>query len=465
MRNIMILVFVLSIQNYWAISKEYINPDGGEWITIDSVLAYNAEGSNSPSYYFNLSCYDSLNCIGHYGDFMTASIYSRIRKTTDGGNSWFDIREDTSPPTYPNKRFIFYPEKDLIVIGCDSGYVLRSTDGGKNWDFTQYITTLEPQYFQLNRMYMKGKIGIMHYSGIGNAYITEDGGENWTKMQFNTNPSIRPSIFSIMDSNNIIVNSIIRTESDTSYYYFKSTNRGKNWSFVTKIPESENYYSFMNFVNEKIGFSRHHELLVQGDIFKGTSDTTSTKFYKTTDGGLTWNKIYEIIDQGRGFGNLTVADSLNFIAVNTSGAHLRTTDGGITWQKGSFFTFEGEYQAGSTSFTNTYMSPTTPIMGYGPRILKYVGKNTSVDNNKSIKQEISIYPNPSSDFITIQLSNKGLQPFADGDKVQIYDVLGIEVMSVGIGLGLSQQRIDVSHLPAGVYFVKVGGMVDRFVKM
>ncbi|MBX3043594.1 MAG: T9SS type A sorting domain-containing protein [Candidatus Kapabacteria bacterium] len=35
---------------------------------------------------------------------------------------------------------------------------------------------------------------------------------------------------------------------------------------------------------------------------------------------------------------------------------------------------------------------------------------------------------------------------------------------IGTGLDLSTQRIDVSHLPAGVYFIRVGNMVEKFVK-
>ncbi|MBX3043300.1 MAG: hypothetical protein KIT33_13770 [Candidatus Kapabacteria bacterium] len=44
-------------------------------------------------------------------------------------------------------------------------------------------------------------------------------------------------------------------------------------------------------------------------------------------------------------------------------------------------------------------------------------------------------------------------------------MLGIEVMSVGIGLDLSTQRIDVSHLPAGVYFIRIGENIEKFVKI
>ncbi len=38
-------------------------------------------------------------------------------------------------------------------------------------------------------------------------------------------------------------------------------------------------------------------------------------------------------------------------------------------------------------------------------------------------------------------------------------------MSVGTGLDLSTQRIDVSELPSGVYYIKIGDRVEKFVKL
>ena len=81
------------------------------------------------------------------------------------------------------------------------------------------------------------------------------------------------------------------------------------------------------------------------------------------------------------------------------------------------------------------------------------------------KPSMNIYPNPTGDFITIQFSNKELQLFAEGEIVQIFDVLGIEVLSVETRHAMSLQHIDVSHLPAGVYFIRFGNKVEKFVKM
>jgi len=52
--------------------------------------------------------------------------------------------------------------------------------------------------------------------------------------------------------------------------------------------------------------------------------------------------------------------------------------------------------------------------------------------------------------------------------VEIYDVIGVLMQSTNLSPALSEgegARIDVSHLATGVYFVKIGGMVEKFVKM
>ena len=78
-----------------------------------------------------------------------------------------------------------------------------------------------------------------------------------------------------------------------------------------------------------------------------------------------------------------------------------------------------------------------------------------------------ISPNPATDFITIQLSNKGLQPFAENDKVQIFDILGIENITTPYPLLAKEgnMRIDISHLPTGVYYIRIGNKVEKFVKL
>ena len=80
-------------------------------------------------------------------------------------------------------------------------------------------------------------------------------------------------------------------------------------------------------------------------------------------------------------------------------------------------------------------------------------------------QDNSISPNPATDYITISTSNKGFQSFATSDNVQIFDMLGIEVISESIHPMTSSHRMNVEKLPPGVYFIRIGDKVEKFVKL
>ena len=91
-----------------------------------------------------------------------------------------------------------------------------------------------------------------------------------------------------------------------------------------------------------------------------------------------------------------------------------------------------------------------------------------------------IYPNPATDFIALNSSNKGLKPFATNDLlIEIYDVMGVLIQYTSVETisyaelsfhELSLGKIDVSNLPPGVYFLNIVGsngacsIVEKFVK-
>jgi hypothetical protein len=81
---------------------------------------------------------------------------------------------------------------------------------------------------------------------------------------------------------------------------------------------------------------------------------------------------------------------------------------------------------------------------------------------------IIISPNPASDYIEIFCPplERGLGGVAP---VYIFDVLGMEITSPSLRAtppyhGGEKVRIDVSHLSPGVYFIRVGNEVRKFVK-
>ena len=137
-------------------------------------------------------------------------------------------------------------------------------------------------------------------------------------------------------------------------------------------------------------------------------------------------------------------------------------------------------QATKTLWIMTFDDPYIPYKNYGSYKgslwkLKLPWESTSVNDISVHKSGIVIYPNPANDFITIQLSYKGLKPFAATEKVQVFDVLGIEVGQSSLidfashnnsqsGM-IDLLRIDVSHLSSGVYFIRIGNKVEKFVKL
>ena len=77
---------------------------------------------------------------------------------------------------------------------------------------------------------------------------------------------------------------------------------------------------------------------------------------------------------------------------------------------------------------------------------------------------IQITPNPAGEYITISLKpSEGFEP-SEGSAINIYNTLGEKVWFVGTCRDLFA-RIDISDLPKGIYFVKVGGETKKFVKM
>jgi hypothetical protein len=97
--------------------------------------------------------------------------------------------------------------------------------------------------------------------------------------------------------------------------------------------------------------------------------------------------------------------------------------------------------------------------------LGIVDKN--INKQMENRTNLSISPNPATDYINIKPS-EGFEP-SEGYIIQIFDILGIEMSSAGGGVnevyGGGSIRIDISNLSAGVYFIRIGDKVEKFLKM
>ncbi|GAB4304497.1 MAG: hypothetical protein Kow0068_26240 [Marinilabiliales bacterium] len=89
--------------------------------------------------------------------------------------------------------------------------------------------------------------------------------------------------------------------------------------------------------------------------------------------------------------------------------------------------------------------------------VKSCGTGTEEINTKG-DEYFEVYPNPAYSSLFIELTENKLL----NNEIQIIDIKGNSILSVT--LKHKKESIDISTLPKGVYFVKLGEQVERFVK-
>jgi rhamnogalacturonyl hydrolase YesR len=78
----------------------------------------------------------------------------------------------------------------------------------------------------------------------------------------------------------------------------------------------------------------------------------------------------------------------------------------------------------------------------------------------TVAERATVYPNPAKDELFINRSN--VPNAVKAENVEIYDIAG---RTRTTDKWLNGKSINVSHLPAGVYIVKVGNYAERFIKL
>lgn len=231
--------------------------------------------------------------------------------TDDAGQTWKELLINTDD-------FVYWdcarPKEDEVFISNEFG-ILRTKNGGITWDTLLSI-------FDQSRLHLSFISKDIGYAiALNNFYKTTDGGNNWT---FLFNPQI-PSNSSdeflldaqfISESNGFIV---------TNDSLYVTTDAGQNWSapiFVGSQTGNNNVYRG-HYGSENILF------------FIGDQG-----IYKSSDGGLNYKLINELIDNNRQFlpNSLFMLDEKRgFISAshtyitghyaNTNSVFLKTTTG------------------------------------------------------------------------------------------------------------------------------------------
>src|SRR5262249_53428159 len=92
-----------------------------------------------------------------------------------------------------------------------------------------------------------------------------------------------------------------------------------SWQIVSQVKVSD--ARFIAFLNDQIGY-------LVGNIM--TRENSGCEIFKTTDGGKTWNKVFESKLSGGSTG-LSILDENNVLVAMNNEYLLRTKDGGKDW--------------------------------------------------------------------------------------------------------------------------------------
>lgn len=245
---------------------------------------------------------------------------------------------------------VYFLDKDVgwvcgwqYVGSIPTGVILSTNDGGENWTKLQIEVGSSYHSYYYNEVYFQNiNTGIL--AGSGGILRTKDGGQSW---EIKHNVDINGMSF--YDANNAIaVGSII----------LKTTDGGDTW-IEQFSPRS---FSNVAYINNTTAFgvangSRIYRTTDGGNDWEmlenpGEDDLFGVHFFdenfgtavgdgtvmRTNDGGETWVHRYFDIHDLIGVYHISATD---ITAIGNNGSILHTTDGGLNW----------EYEAsGTTAF-------------------------------------------------------------------------------------------------------------------
>jgi photosystem II stability/assembly factor-like uncharacterized protein len=362
---------------------------------------------------------------------------NRILKTTDGGNTWIPQSVNTSRGFFK----IHFLDNDTGYVVGESGTIMKTVDGGLNWNYlfsniNQYLFDVE---FPVNSLvgYVSGESGKLAK--------TIDGGNTWTSIG-----SFNKDILAMCFPTDNLIGYVA-----TAYQrIYKTIDGGETWNIK---------------YDGNIPGAKMSDILFPFDTQTGyaLSYGNGSKILKTMDGGNNW----QVIDPGITQELLSISfptPQVGYISAfhdNFSSVLLKTTDSGLTWNK---VPVPYAYALNAVCFPNGvdtgYIVGT--LSGAILRTINGGGINTSIADSPVRNQIldntlIHNYPNPFTENTTINY----LLPKDAYVILKVFDFIGCELKTLvncEQAKGEHKFIFNAEGLPPGVYFyqLRVNGKVE-----
>ena len=393
-----------------------------------------------------------------------------------------------SVPTAENLYDIEFPEEISGVgyIGGDNGVLLKTIDGGMSWFTVDYAGINASEFTTLRFIDLEFVSDAVGFATFGyevgwGLYKTVDGGLNWSEVNPDAGPFCYKHTLEVIDENHYFVGG----RACFSGPEIAEFNNGE-WSLKQVASVFTNSGEYVN------------DIKMDGQL--GIATTSASEFLRTIDGGQSWSSIESpILSPEDGLTDVMIInDTVMYAGMNNNGpsnyVFFESTDSGITWSEAfpdegdmimyaSWHTFgqsnSGVLYASASANNENYMhSSIDGVWTYEPvdeKILSIdsyglnntfgVGENGFVifnDSNAGIFEqdiEAKIYPNPASEFITLELDNE------TSTHLKIYDQLGALIYQTSTH---GNKTIDISQYKQGIYTLKLESnthfSIQKFIK-
>lgn len=211
-------------------------------------------------------------------DVGAGPISGGLLLTKDGGKNFTRVGSDVELSSVREVDFISEEQGWAIGETPNQGdYLIRTGNGGQNW--IQVYPKLRPTK-DISFVDNQHGYGLGQLFDSGALLYTADGGDTWQKI-FSFSEKYRPSKLSFVNRNLGWVTAVLINADKT--VILKTTDGGINWTPLdSEITQSEIYFSsYFRFFDSDSGIV-------------ATTDAGAPIFYRTPDGGRTW----ELIPQG-----------------------------------------------------------------------------------------------------------------------------------------------------------------------
>ncbi len=390
---------------------------------------------------------DTLN-IWAVGSQSLQSGPTRVMRSTDGGNTWFNA---TGNLTTSGRAFTIGAASDQIaVVGFESGAAFRTTNGGTTWS---PVTWPPPVNSFMNRiLFVSPTVGYAQgdHAPAPNlqwpVYKTTDAGATWTLT--NTPNALQQgteieygqnSGMFFLNENVGWFTGVIGSSPQTSpSRVYRTTDGGNSWSFST-LPQGT-------------GFNINIAAFDANNVFVMMQQAAPT-VRRSTDGGATF------VNPTPGLSTIPTAiaarPNTNELYVTTTNSILKSTDGGNTWTPEAipatitnlnFLIFANErngWACGANGMIVKYQPAATSSVGGG-----------AISEKPSAFKLMQNYPNPFNPATTITYQLASLSDV----KLEVFDVLGRKVatlVNARQSAGVHSVTFNASNLASGIYFYRL----------